>query len=279
MRFVLRRFSLHGCIEGPVWLTQRFIDTVQTCQPSALQVFLSEITAMKRNHWHPLQGHPELHCGQYVVPNFVSNSVAIQVTESQWVLISPGQSLLTPFLNRWGSSDLELSILFPNAYHHLGVPAWLRAFPGAKLYASRKAAARLMKQGFETVRPLEEQALRLPPAYDLLFPPGHRGGDVWVRKRSGTDTLWITCDSFLNYERMSNQWLARFLQRALGAAPGLKLSQVIKWLLLDDRQAFKLWALDQLAQDPPTILIPSHGEVLIDRELTALLQELIQTRL
>ena len=66
----------------------------------------------------------------------------------------------------------------------------------------------------------------------------------------------------MNYDRVSNQPFARFMQKLLGAAPGLKMSQVVKWFILDDRKAFKAWALKRLAKDQPVTLIPSHGEVL-----------------
>ncbi len=116
--------------------------------------------------------------------------------------------------------------------------------------------------------------------YDILIPPGHRGGDVWVSKRNEDgNSLWITCDSFLNYDRVSRKPIARILQKILGAAPGLKISQFIKWLLLDEKTSFKHWVLKQLDKDRPTILIPSHGEVEVDSLLTTRLKKLIEKRL
>ena len=116
---------------------------------------------MKKNQWHGVDQHPELHIGQYIVPNFVSNSVAIQVSAHEYVLISPGEPLLAPFQSQF-SSDVKLHIVFPNAYHHMGVTSWQQAYPDAKLYASRMAIQQLIKKGFDekSINPSIHQSIR-----------------------------------------------------------------------------------------------------------------------
>jgi len=235
---------------------------------------------MKKHTWFQLKEHPEVYYGQYVVPNFISNSVAIRVSGDHWVLISPGEKMLNDLPDDFNKKNTKLSIIFPNSFHYMGVNAWLERFPYAKLYASKKAKKRLEGKGFKQILTLENDQPELPKGYEVLIPPGHRGGDVWLSKQGDDDNnLWITCDSFLNYERVSKQPIARTLQSLLGAAPGLKISQVIKWLLLDRKSKFKTWVLNQLEQDKPTILIPSHGEVENDPELAKRLRILIETRL
>lgn len=237
---------------------------------------------MKKNCWHPVENHPELLFGQYVVPNFVSNSIAIKLSETEFVLISPGEPLLAPWQAQF-SSNLKLHIIFPNAYHHMGVNAWLAAYDDVTLYASNLAKQQLITKGFSQheILPLETTAPPLPKGYDILFPPGHRAGDIWVRKQlpDQSKSTWITCDSFLNYERMSNQPIARFMQKILGAAPNLKISQVVKWFILSDRRCFKAWVLKQLHEDNPTTLIPSHGEVRSDDMLAQQITSVISQRL
>lgn len=235
---------------------------------------------MKKHLWHQLDAHPEIHYGQYIVPNFISNSVAIQSSENHWVLISPGQKMLDNWPEDRKNDETGISIIFPNHFHYMGVQAWLEQYPNAALYASKKAKPRLEKLGFEHIKVLENERPALPAGYDIVVPPGHRGGDVWITKTSEDgNNVWITCDSFLNYDRVSNQPIARAMQKVLGAAPGLKISQVIKWLLLDKRRAFKPWVLEQLEKDQPSILIPSHGEVAKDSALTEQLKGVISDRL
>lgn len=235
---------------------------------------------MKKNQWYGVDHHPELLIGQYIVPNFVSNTVVIKTANHEYVVISPGEPLLKSFISQV-SNDVQLHIIFPNAYHHMGVESWIKDYPSAKLYASQTAIDQLIKKGVtkQVIVALESTQPPLPSGYDILLPPGHRAGDVWIRKQFNNQSTWITCDSFLNYERMSNQPIARFMQKRLDAAPGLKISQVVKWFILNDRQAFKSWVLAQIAQDNPTTLIPSHGVIRQAKDLPAQIRDLVSARL
>ena len=239
---------------------------------------------MKKDIWHPLPSHPEIQVGQYVVPNFVSNSVAIQVNNNEFILISPGASLLESWPEKWKNKDTKIHIVMPNAWHFMGVSAWQEQFENTVLYASKLARSKLIeKKAFsaqQDINILEDTLPPLPEGYEVLFPPGHRAGDVWITKQDSlTEKSWITCDSFLNYQRLSNQPVARTLQKLLGAAPGLKMSQVVKWLILNDKKAFKGWALKQLELDNPTTLIPSHGEVTQEAGLQDKIRNMITSRL
>jgi len=239
---------------------------------------------MKKNVWIKLDSHPELHVGQYIVPNFVSNSIALRLNENEFMVISPGAPLLASWPNDLIGPQIKLHLVMPNAFHYMGIKSWQQAFPNHCLYASQAAIPSLIKKGVANseadILALEKSTIELPPHYSFIFPPGHRAGDVWLKKVNADKTcLWVTCDSFLNYERSSNQTMARFLQKILDAAPGLKISQVVKWFILDDRKTFKHWALNQLKEDQPSTLIPGHGEVSQHKELTLQLEKLILNRL
>ncbi|MDP6968104.1 MAG: hypothetical protein QGG88_03210 [Gammaproteobacteria bacterium] len=240
---------------------------------------------MKKKVWHPVIGHPEIRFGQYIVPNFVSNSVAIQVDKQEFVIVSPGAPLLSDWPAQWRTSETMIHIIMPNCFHYMGVEKWRTEFPNHALYTSKAAIPVLIKKGVvkdaQEIHALEDKSPPLPDGYSILFPPGHRGSDVWFKKynKQTKTSLWITCDSFLNYEKVSNQPIARAMQKLLGAAPGLKISQVIKWLLLDDKKSFKNWVLVQIAKDKPTTLIPGHGEIAQNENLPDQLQALILNRL
>ena len=57
------------------------------------------------------------------------------------------------------------------------------------------------------------------------------------------------------------------------------MSQVVKWFILNDRKRFKRWALRQLQQDRPVMLIPAHGELAESADLSERLDALIRDRL
>jgi len=238
---------------------------------------------MKKNVWHSVPNYPELRFGQYIVPNFVSNSVAIQVADKEFVVVSPGKLLLDSWPEAWNQPDIKLHIVMPNGYHYMGVKDWQKRFRNFSLYASRQAITQLVEKGVVAVASdiyaLEDKQPPMPEGYSVLLPPGHRAGDAWIKKQEDNGTLWITCDSFLNYDRLSNQPVARFSQKLLDAAPGLKMSQVVKWFIIEDRSAFKNWVLNQLQLDKPTTLIPSHGEIAQASDLYNKLRDLVLNRL
>ena len=102
---------------------------------------------MKKGKWQTLPGYPELKLGQYIVPNFVSNSIALDGGSGHWVVLSPGEPLLEDWRQNDGADMTQLSLVLPNHYHYMGANAWVDAYPDARLYASRQAIPRLRKQG------------------------------------------------------------------------------------------------------------------------------------
>lgn len=230
------------------------------------------------SQWKRVPGCECISYARYIVPNFASNTVVLGNS-----VISPGADLLESFLeNRPEFAESEgegLSIVMPNAYHHLGVQAWLKRLPKATLRASEQAIERLEGFGFEGIVPIREGESGPVEQSQWAVPPGHRGGDVWLVLPSGDSWAWVTCDSFLNYPRMSNQPVARFIQKVMGAAPGLKISRVIKYVLLTDRAKFRAWGLDFISKYPPNVLMPSHGDPHVSDTLALELEALMAKRL
>jgi hypothetical protein len=63
----------------------------------------------------------------------------------------------------------------------------------------------------------------------------------------------------------------------LGSSPGLRIGSGFRWLLRD-RAAYRAWLLQLLASQPPTVLVPCHGEILCDPGLPARLRHLVEKR-
>lgn len=233
--------------------------------------------------WYPIESCPGVEYARYIVPNFASNTISVAGDDGVMTIISPGESLLESFAQRYPKHDddqgRKLRLVMPNSFHYLGVAAWRQRYPNAQLFASKKAIKRLSQKGVLGISELQRGIPNMAGRAFWAIPPGHRGGDAWLCMPAGDAWLWVTCDSFLHYPRLSNQPVARFIQRMMGAAPGLKLSRVIKYLLMTDRRAFKAWCTKFIANHPPVVLLPSHGEPLMDDKLPGQLQDLINHRL
>lgn len=233
--------------------------------------------------WFPIETCSGVEYARYIVPNFASNTISVAGKEGVMTVISPGESLLESFAQKHPEHDIDqgrrLRLVMPNSFHYMGVEAWKSRYPNAQLFASKKAIKRLKKKGLFDISELQRGIPHMDGRAFWAIPPGHRGGDAWLCMPAGDGWLWVTCDSFLHYPRMSNQPVARIVQRVMGAAPGLKLSRVIKYLLMSDRTAFKRWCTKFIAEHPPSILLPSHGEPLLSEQLPKQLQALIDDRL
>ncbi len=84
-------------------------------------------------------------------------------------------------------------------------------------------------------------------------------------------------DAFLNIAKTPLSPIGLVL-KALACSPGLRISTSFRWLLRD-RTAYRRWLLAKLEEERPTVLIPCHGDIIVDESLTERLQRLAEARL
>ncbi len=191
------------------------------------------------------------------------------------LVVSPG----APFddarhaeLARWGRPAW---LLAPNHFHNAGIAAWKARYPDARVVAHPRALPRLRRQvpgvAFEDLSGLEAE---LPAPMRLLCPPGARQGEVWVSLRTPAGVAWFVTDALVNESKLVGPagamlWLAGFRAR-------LMTNPLFKTFFLDDRAAYRRWALDELAREAPTLFVPAHGRTLEGPDTPALLQAAIE---
>jgi glyoxylase-like metal-dependent hydrolase (beta-lactamase superfamily II) len=227
--------------------------------------------------WSPVATDPRLWESGYLVPNFRTRSLAIELQPGRFVIYSPGAPTRDSFVAQFSGRGAPAFILVPNHYHHLGIRAWVQRFPEIQVVCSEAARPRLARLGFERLRPLTQLEPLLPPGVSLLEPPGTRSGEVWIRIKTD-QTLWVVADAFFNYPRVSRRPAARLMQRLMNAAPGLRVSRLVKWVLVRDRSAYKTWVLERARVDRPTVLIPLHGGIEEDPALPERIRQVMQAR-
>jgi hypothetical protein len=118
----------------------------------------------------------------------------------------------------------------------------------------------------------------LPEHVAVLELPGTRVGEVWLSVRSPRGVAWLVGDAIFNM-KAARRFRPRLIQRITKAAPGLSMSQLMKWGGLRDRTAYKVWVLDRIAEDLPNRLVPLHGDVLEADDLPERLRALLDRRL
>lgn len=235
----------------------------------------------EKNNWQVVDQESSLYTHQYRVAQFISRSTAFPSASGQWLVISPSaQSTELPQGLAPDLSDQSKPpcLVLPNAFHFLGYEVWKKQYPQAQGYAPEGALPRLIRKGCKDLLPLTELP-PLQPGYSSVEIPGLRYGEAWFRIMNGAANTWVTGDVFFNLKRFSNKPIARLSQKLMGSAPGLKLPNTIKYVLIKNRKVFLDFLEKLLREDQPTRLLPLHGDILEGPELPQRLAALLRERL
>jgi len=168
-------------------------------------------------------------------------------------------------------------LIAPNGYHHLGLREYANAFAMASVVASGRAAPRVGKKSDLHIQSLSVLQAKLPAHISLLQCPRTRNGEVWISIRGEQRRAWIVSDAFLNFRTLPSAPLGLLL-KSLRMGPGLSIGATWKWLLKDPA-AYRDWLLAAIAEERPTVLVPSHGRAVVDDDLPSRLEQLVRERL
>lgn len=202
-------------------------------------------------------------------------AVAVALGDDRVCVYSPIPRAGEPAMNQLRAIGRPI-LLAPNAYHTLGLPEHAAAFDGAPVIASDLAYQRIKRKTQLSVEDPRLLQAHLPSHVSLLQPPDLRNGEVWLSVRDATRCAWIVCDGFLNLPRLPGSVMG-FALRLMRMGPGLSIGATFK-LLMKDRRAYREWLLAKIAEDRPTMLIPSHGDLIDDEQLPERLERLVRQR-
>jgi len=157
-------------------------------------------------------------------------------------------------------------LLAPNHYHNKAMTEHEAAFPQASCVCSETAKPRLEKVTGIRFSGLADLADALPKDACLLEPKGLKTGEVWLCLRSGDQIAWVVTDAFCGVRQQDD------------TAPKAGFLKPFPTYGLRDKTIFSQWVRDRLELEPPTLIVPCHGEIVRDgrlgRDLCALLETL-----
>lgn len=195
--------------------------------------------------------------------------VALQLRDGGSVVLSPGacDEATLAEVAAWAPPRF---LLAPNHFHNGGIALWKRRFPDAAVVAHPVAQPRLRRQvpGVE-FGGLEALEAALPDGARLLCPPGARQGETWLSAPCGEGRAWFVTDALVNEPRLApgplgwGMWL-------VGFRPGLIVNPFFRRFFLDDARAFAAWTRERLAEDTPTVFVPSHGRIVHEEAVAAI---------
>jgi hypothetical protein len=214
----------------------------------------------------------------YEISGWSSRTTVVRLATGGLLAINPGLPLAaTAKADLQAIGNVEY-LMAPNHYHHLGLAAWRQVFGPIPVVACAAAQPRLRARGHAPL--CEPGAIEplLPDNAKVLLPPGTRTGEAWLRLDIGGQAGWIVGDAFFHVPRTPRNAAGLFL-RLSGTTAGLRIGATFKWGHLRDRRVYREWVGRLLDGDPPTTLIPAHGDVLTDADLARRVRRLLDDRL
>jgi len=226
--------------------------------------------------WTPLHEDAGLWCAEWQAGGApINRSVALRLRDGGTVVVSPLAKAPPESDETLRQLGEPRFLLAPNHFHNLGLKPYRARFPDAAVVASEVAAKRLGRVAKVDVGPLAALVDALPDHATLLQPPGTRNGEVWLRVETAAGVAWVVTDAFFRFDPLPtgpNGWILR----TFGVRAGLGIIGTFKFVGLADRPAYGAWLREQLATDPPSVLISAHGHLAGGPELPGQLSALVK---
>lgn len=225
------------------------------------------MTTPADNPWQTLLEEPLLLRATYSRQQV--GMVALRLKSGGFVVYSPGSR------SRAAQSALEKHgeprfLLAPNHFHNAGLADWQAAYPKARVVAAAVAHKRLRKQvpSLTAIDDLDVLAKELPDGCRVFGPPMAKQGETFLSIKSGQDTALVVCDAICNLPTVGAPfWLLGFRARLI-------TNPFFKRIFLKNKAAYKAWMVSELRDNPPTLFVPSHGNVLSGNGLAADLERI-----
>ncbi|MCB9793790.1 MAG: hypothetical protein H6741_13815 [Alphaproteobacteria bacterium] len=215
-------------------------------------------------------------------PDAFATSLAVGLEGNGLLLISPPGGARGEALREALAQLGELrAIVAPNGFHRMGVAPAAARFPEARVFAPERAVARVQKAcPDKEVEPLAALVGVLPPSVELLVPPHLRNPDLIARIHVREGVIWSVTDIVLNMHALPANLLMSALLRLLGFQAGLHVNAFgARFVILQDRAAFKRWLLEELERLPPLAVVFGHGEPACTPEAVALFLQRVREEL
>jgi hypothetical protein len=153
------------------------------------------------------------------------------------------------------------ALVAPNAFHTMGIAPFKARFPDAQVFAAAQSIARVEKKSqVGGIKPVADSRDVTGPNVDLLDIPHFKTGEVLVRARSGSEVAWYVTDVIMNMPVAPGGPIG-LLFKWTGSAPGLRLNGLAPWFMMKDKMGVRRWLREEAEKQPPTLLIPAHGDV------------------
>jgi glyoxylase-like metal-dependent hydrolase (beta-lactamase superfamily II) len=148
-----------------------------------------------------------------------------------------------------------------NGYHHLGIGAFRKRFPDARVYAPALALARIAKKNPAAgqLAPLSELTPLLGDDLIIREAPHTRSGEIWAFTKCDVGYVWFVSDILVNIDPLPEALIPRLIFRLSGSGPGYRVFHIALALIVKNKKAVLRALLADAEAHPPAVVIPAHG--------------------
>jgi hypothetical protein len=160
-------------------------------------------------------------------------------------------------IDAWGKVSV---IVVPNGYHRLDARVFHDRYPDARVVCPAGAKAKVAQV---VPDPAAYSELAKDGAVELVTLDGTRQREGAMIVRDGDGTSLVLSDAVFNMPHLSG-FTGFVLRRVTGSTGGPRVSRLMRWLVVDDRAAFRAH-LEQLAGLPALRrIIVAHHQTITD---------------
>jgi glyoxylase-like metal-dependent hydrolase (beta-lactamase superfamily II) len=215
--------------------------------------------------WQPLTQDGSVRYLKYRFGPGTANTLAVRLEDGTWLVISPATGVSPAVLDDLAKDGAVSALVAPNAFHHLGQAPWRRRFPSALSYAADEAFPRLARKSPDvSYRSTSELKERVRSRVDVFMPLGLKAPDLMFRISVPGATVWWMGDLFSNNTAADQVWWLRLVAPLAGSGLGYRRNAKPGLIYVRDRAAWLRSMADEVGNHPPTIVIPAHGDPVLE---------------
>jgi hypothetical protein len=209
------------------------------------------------------------------------NSLAVALGGGGLAVLSPGTNVPEQDYAELDAFGTVKALVSPGAFHNMGLPAWSQRYPAAGIYGPNSAIAHIAK-AHKTLKPLQNfdaLARMLPKDVSITEMPEMRHPDAMVIVKRDDALTWFTNECITNLASLPKNPIFALLFHLTGSGPGLNINKLAVKLIGAKNKPLLDYLLVTLAANPPTRLVPCHGQIINDPKLPERMREMLTRRL
>ena len=208
-----------------------------------------------------------------------STTLAVRMPNGEMLLVSPPSKPSDEMIAELREFGEVGALLANNGFHHMGQADWRARFPDARSFAPAESLPRLKKKSTVEFEPISALLPLLGPNIGVRQVADTKHGESWLWAQIEGGYVWYLSDVLANMPSLPKPLMFKILFKITGSAPGFRVfNMALKFIVKDKKKTLRT-LLEDMAANPPTVIVPSHGDILSQPGLATEARELVEAAL